>query len=468
MPSDEHLEVIIPEFTVSNREPLYLKSIASKISDGSLDGVKRDIERALTLHRKAFGTNCLNINFDSTEDDYKLIPTSAIGRLDCRTFTLIIEAKVPGVPIGKLLLLAHRCGHSFLVRHDREIEARNTLDSENLNSIDYFGEVYCNTILDVVGNGLIHVDCHIVEPDPNLRGVICFEQTVMSGLTAQNPITSRISSTANCKTNRTLLAALQKIMISTTSETIRRLSSHLVSQLLEVVLIDNEEYDYSIESAVHRDDYERAMTFCRIILEGFDPSEGQESGFQPFFTIDMDRLFEKYMVFELKEVLNEIKYSIEAQKEFGHPTTPVLTGRGYSPDILIDSIPPRSLIVLDTKNKYSLMNSVTDCQVSNSDLFQMSYYAQAKGAKNVVLIYPGNDESASEFPLKAAEDEASYAVRVDSRFRRIHMDVHDSFVLDFPSSIRFYVWRVDLTGSIKNTQRSVAKLAQFIAELQKR
>ena len=166
--------------------------------------------------------------------------------------------------------------------------------------------------------------------------------------------------------------------------------------------------------------------------------------------------------------MNIEKYDLKIQATIPHPISPILPNRYYSPDILFKPKDDSVVFVVDTKNKYTQMSSAIDCQVSNSDLFQMAYYAQAQGSDTIVLLYPGNDETASGFPLKAAESDSSYATRLRRYFTNIHSNPQLSFILKFNPNIRFYVWRVDLSGSIKNTRDSVARLAQFLAELYKR
>ena len=205
------------------------------------------------------------------------------------------------------------------------------------------------------------------------------------------------------------------------------------------------------------------------IRDSFDPTRGEDSGFMPAFTLDLDQLFESFVAFELGKRLKEQLYSLHVQPQYPHPTIPELAGKFIMPDLVFQ---PRSgdttPVVLDTKNKYSILHEGNSLAVSNADLYQISYYCSALGASSAVLVYPGNSSSATDYPFRGSEGESVYEAKRTKALNRIKSTPASHLLLKFPSqSVSLFFWRINLQGTMHETIESVAKLALFMVDLGK-
>lgn len=125
-------------------------------------------------------------------------------------------------------------------------------------------------------------------------------------------------------------------------------------------------------------DYEPMHALCRFFLENRGP--GHESGDRRMipFLVNMASLYELFVARWLEKNLQEERYSIQSQEQ-------VLIDRNldikFRIDLSIFDKESRSCaFVMDTK--YKVGNPASD------DIEQVAAYAEAKGCKEAVLIYP--------------------------------------------------------------------------------
>lgn len=125
-------------------------------------------------------------------------------------------------------------------------------------------------------------------------------------------------------------------------------------------------------------DYEPMHALCRFFLENRGP--GHDAGDRRMipFLVDMDRLYELFVARWFDRNLKEERYSIQSQEQ-------VLIDSNLNINFRIDlSIFDKEsrlcAFVMDTK--YKVGSPTTD------DIEQIAAYAEAKGCKEAVLIYP--------------------------------------------------------------------------------
>jgi len=131
------------------------------------------------------------------------------------------------------------------------------------------------------------------------------------------------------------------------------------------------------------EDYQPMHCLCRFFLEHSGPSHkiGDHSTIP--FLVNMPRLFEKFVAEWLKENLNRLypqsNLSIRAQESVNFGSTHEIK---FDIDLVIyDRITGNVKYVLDTKYK-------TTDTVNPHDIQQVVTYAEAKGCKEAILIYP--------------------------------------------------------------------------------
>jgi len=155
------------------------------------------------------------------------------------------------------------------------------------------------------------------------------------------------------------------------------------------------------------------------------------------------------------------------QKGYEHPTDPKLLNKEIKPDIVVEPTEQSNRIVLDTKNKYSSINTDSFPDVANNDLYQITYYAISLNAKGVLLVYPASGENWTKYPLKSSESEEAYQKKRLKRTAEIHKDLKSSFkvIISQNQEVTIYLWRVKLDGTMEETRKSIAELAHFILDL---
>jgi len=149
---------------------------------------------------------------------------------------------------------------------------------------------------------------------------------------------------------------------------------------------------FSAQSCVNRlynrlnHDYEPLHALCRFFLENIGPTHSLGDRRMLPILVNMERLFELFVVEWLKEFIPS-RYIVRGQEK-------VQLKMGYivsiNIDITITDITMGNIVyVLDTKYK-------APKNPSASDIEQVVAYAEAKGSKDAVLIYPIDLEA----PLK--------------------------------------------------------------------
>ncbi len=144
------------------------------------------------------------------------------------------------------------------------------------------------------------------------------------------------------------------------------------------------------------EDYRPLHSLCRFFLESTGPSHAcGESEMLPF-KVNMARLYERFVAEWLAARLPS-RWKVRAQEEFSVGERGVVS---FNIDIVLyDSSSGTPVCVLDTKYK-------TPERPATDDIFQVIGYAEAKGCKDAVLIYP--------VPLATPIDEKIGGMRVRS------------------------------------------------------
>jgi len=140
---------------------------------------------------------------------------------------------------------------------------------------------------------------------------------------------------------------------------------------------------YSFEDCIGRlynrlnSDYEALHGLCRFFLEQSSPLHALGENTMFPFLIDMSHLYELFVAEWLKKNLPNA-YTLQIQASFNSSESKL---RFIIDLVICDSHTGEAICVLDTKYK---------CPDShlNPDIYQVVTYAEVKGCKNAVLIYP--------------------------------------------------------------------------------
>lgn len=460
-------DIHIPSFTASIKIPLSVSQICSALPDLTEELVRRLLEDQIKEHFILFGIMPYGLEFDRKGNTYIIKPNSVIGRFDCHRFILEIKSKFEDTSIGKWLELSNLASADSSVLNARATSETLTEEDRPLSNADYFSLALVNSSLECLKNGFVTANIKSKLVSKELNGPLDLTRFVARGCNpSQLPIT-KYKKTLDCRPNQLVKAALQVVRDRTEDQNIRARSNELLLELKEVQSI-SEHTSNSLKlddvSSIPRPDYTAALTLSRIILEGFSMVGGQENSFSPFFSIELDSLFEKLMATEVKRLLTD-KYIVEIQPKFDHPAQPKIKKSFFSPDLVIskrDSDMPK--VVLDTKNKISV-GSLGDTTITNADIYQMSYYCSALGSTIGVLVYPEIGGSITKYPLRGSEGESAYIKKQHSAIKKIAERgdlVH--FTLN-GTPIPVLTWRIRTSGTVYDTRKSIAELTTLLSDI---
>lgn len=210
--------------------------------------------------------------------------------------------------------------------------------------------------------------------------------------------------TTNRPENRLIKSTLVKLKgISSSISNIREIKNLLLSfELIDESV--NYPNDFAkVEINRTNSEYERIMLWSKIFLENKSISTFSGSNKAYSILFPMEKVFEAYIASELKKVMHihYPSYQVNTQHTgfflFEDPRI-----FGLRPDIVIN-IDNKKQVVLDTKWKV-LNNTAINYGISIGDMYQMYAYAKKYETKNVIVIYPCNEEMVEQKIFKSDDD----------------------------------------------------------------
>ena len=460
-----------PEIELGINNELSLGDISSRIEVLDTREIRYELEHKIKEHISLYNCEPYRISYSHKKNDYVVKANATIGLVNFKAFNLRINPKFLKLDIGKCLHLACYAKSHDLVKTSNNVCKKIIDEDVKLVGLDFFAYAFLTSVHDCINGGLLTSKNIIVQKDPLLRGKYEPHLHAKDGGNRNSPIVSSINRTYNHPLNRLLKNALNLCIRESKSEEIIGLCNNALSYFDDVELPSSgkkmQNHDKFL--TLPRPDYKRASALANIINNGFSILPGDKTQFYPFFTLNLNELFEKYCYFELENTLKKDRFSLSYKKEFKHPFTPDLKSKFIAPDIILESntLASRSIII-DTKNKFSISES-GNLHVENEDLYQTFYYADVLGTDVVILLYPGDSINSSRYPLMGSEGTHKYSQKVERRVKEIKENGKEYFFYDSSRTrLHFIVWRVDLTGSLKNTQQSIAELCQFLSDVSKR
>jgi 5-methylcytosine-specific restriction enzyme subunit McrC len=186
--------------------------------------------------------------------------------------------------------------------------------------------------------------------------------------------------TADIEDNRILLWTMRCISKSgLCSERVMPTIRKCYRDLMGIAALDQYTFKDCIGRLYNRlnSDYEVLHGLCRFFLEQSSPLHALGENTMFPFLIDMSHLYELFVAEWLKKNLPK-EYTLQIQSSFNSSESKLR----FTIDLVIcDSHTGEAICVLDTKYK------CPDSR-SNPDIYQVVTYAEVKGCKNAILIYP--------------------------------------------------------------------------------
>lgn len=445
-------------FELAYSKPLIVKEIAEKC-DITYTQAMQLIELAIKEHYYKFGTKPINLIYDPN-NGFVATATSSIGKIYTDYFDIQLTPKIEGIEISKCLLLAHSVKMSNINICKNEIVKDYISDEQEYTIYDLLAFGLIDAVFDIKNNGLIRKFEDITISAIKIKGQVNFTSSIAKGNLKIRPDLNEISPTYQTLPNQIIKYALDLCKINTDLSEITKLINVVDSEFRFIPPLNQDIIkllDFRFFYNLPRPDYENAIKYAAAIIQGNIFGNNSDIDI-PSFTLNLDLVFEQYVSHTIKKLLNPKFYKVYLQKEYEHPISPKPMTKNIVPDIVVENLKNGKKIILDVKNKYSNFNDQDQLSANNNDLFQITYYAKALNSKNVILVFP-HGKSVHQCPIKASESEVSYNTKIEK-----YMNNCQQYVF-FDNEINLSQYFINLSGTLHNTEKSVASLCKLITIL---
>lgn len=451
--------------TLSLDEVLRVDEIVNKVgSDSSFNSVVKEFEFFLSKHYYQFGCRPFSIEYLPSKG-YVIRASSLIGKVATDNFEINLNPKFKDLPFGKCLAMAQYSGSSLLNISSNNLTKTLISNKYEYSTEDYLAFGLIDSVTTIINNGLVRTFREIITESVKIRGAISITDTVKNGRTLINPFVIDSGVEHDILPNKIIKTALQKIISNSKNVQIKNAVNALLTHFIEIGVIETmkgfaDHFNHFFNLPRH--DYEKALLYSISIIEGgYIGIEGE--GIQlPSITLDLDQVFEKYISIQLQNLLGKDRFDISLQKEIDHVSTPALISKKLIPDIVIQDNKTSTTFVIDTKNKYTELAATGIINLSNGDIFQAIYYCQTLNAQTAILLYPSTKPK-FQFPIRASESETAFKTKCKNAFEKLVAT--QQYTLFKSNKIRLIIYHIDLSGSLYDSEKSVASLCQLLVYL---
>ncbi len=432
------------------------------LNDLNYEQTIRELEHYLSKHFYQFSTRPYSIEFMPSKG-YILRASSLIGKISTYHFDLYLNPKFNDLSFGKCLALAQSTNSSMLNIASNEFTQSLISDKYEYSTFDYLGFGLVDSVNSLVNNGLARSFKDVVGDSVKLRGTIAIAESISAGKIALKPFITETEPDYDVFPNRLIKTALVLLVSSTKNNELRSATNVYLNYFKEVSVLSKKEIELSITGFLFnlpRIDYEKAMLYASSIIEGGYMDEVGKSIGIPSITMDLDKVFESYVAATISSLLGKERFEVFLQHSIDHKSTPKLSNKKIVPDIVINDKKFNHTFVIDTKNKYTELNESGVVNISNSDIFQITYYCNSMNSKKAILLFPSTNPK-MQFPIKSSESESSFREKCSIAYKKI--EATQSFKIFDENEIHLIIYHVDLGGSLFNTEKSIASFCQLLS-----
>lgn len=432
--------------------------------DLSSQNLLREFEYYLSKHYYQFGSRPFFIEFQPNKG-YMLRASSLIGKISTDNFEITLNPKFKDLHFGKCLAMAQYSNSGLLNISSNELTKGLITSKYEYSTADYLGFGLIDAVTSIINNGIARTFKEVINESVKIKGSISLIESIVSGKGLVNPYINESEAEYNITPNRIIKTALQVIIATSRNADLKATANTLIKYFETVSSIDK--LDLIIEEFKHvfnlpRVDYEKAIIYATSIIEGGGISDIGKELNMPSITLDLDVVFENFISFKLKELLNKTRFEIFIQKDFKHISTPELNNKKIIPDIVIKDIKFNKLYIIDTKNKYTEIESNGVSNLSNQDIFQLCYYCKTFDTSEAILLFPSTKPK-FQFPVKSSESDAAFRTKCETAFEKFRNT--QQFKLFKKEQISILIYHIDLSGSMYDTEKSLASFCQLIIHL---
>ena len=343
-----------------------------------------DVDYLLAHHRPH-----VDVEFMAGRHLYRVTPRGFAGVILTPNYRLILQSKID---LPDLL---------FLLDPDDEISIRPGFAGDlSAHLLDLFAAQLARLMAERSAAGLKRGYAEQAEAAAFLKGQLDLPaQMRAAGAARREHLHCRFDElTTDILPNRLVKTTAARVVNSPLlAEHLRRELQHALAGFAEVALGPTapESFNHALSDPFTAD-YRPLLELCQLLCHAVAPNglAGQRTA--PFFLLDLERLFERYVARNLPQFFAGSPYRVEVQpRVLLHEPIPLRPELRLRPDIVLRQ-DDRAIAVVDSKWK-RLRNGPEP-----ADLHQILAYAAALNCPHVVLAYPGRRSRSWTYALSAA------------------------------------------------------------------
>lgn len=336
------------------------------------------------------------LEIDELREGIRIRARSWVGVIRFQNFEIRIVPKLAGGQAGLVQMLTLTSGFNALRRNRGQ---RYLSIAENAHLFDLLALLFAEACERTIQGGLLHDYVEREADLPVLRGRLLVGQQVRQHYGRVDRLACRYDDHLTDIVENQILAAALTVCRSRVSHSSVRLHIHRLHALFTAVCTANALADWrNARSTMHyhrlNEHYREAHDLAWLLLDGMgidDLLSGDQT--RSFaFLLDMNQLFERFMVRFVEHALAQEVYRVETQKRDRSVIWDLSQQRPYThitPDILVQAGNGRRLAV---DAKYKLYD---ERQLSTADIYQSFLYAYAYSDTNsqrpaALLLYPAS------------------------------------------------------------------------------
>jgi 5-methylcytosine-specific restriction enzyme subunit McrC len=295
-----------------------------------------------------------------------------VGYIVLQDHVLVISPKIPKISFINMI--------RYALGIDYDWESYSNLDKEE-NYYDILVLIFLQELEQIIQKGLLKGYQIIDENKTFVKGKILFKENLLTNFNRADKIFCSFDElSSDILENRIIKFVLYNLSLCYfIDEKINSRINQLFRYLDEITLQSfTKDILKSIEYTPNNLHYKNILLLCELFLESFSVEQRIGERDINSFLIDMNSLFEKFIVSILK---NSLKLEIQEQKS---EYADLFRQLEFKFDIVI-SMKEKPFVILDTK--YKEYKNRPD----SSDVEQLIAYSTISGIRNCGLIYPGKN-----------------------------------------------------------------------------
>lgn len=342
------------------------------------------------------GGDAGRLEFEELREGLRIRARSWVGVVRFHNFEVRIVPKLAGGQAGLVQMLTLTSGLSALRRNRGQ---RYLAVAENAHLFDLLALLFAEACERIIQGGLLHDYVEREADLPVLRGRLIVGQQVRQHYGRVDRLACRYDDHLTDIVENQILAVALSVCRSRVSQPSVRLNIHRLHTLFTAVCTTNRLADWkSVRATMHyhrlNEHYREAHELAWLLLDGMGIDDlltgGQTRSFA--FLLDMNQLFERFILRFVEHALAQEIYRAQTQKRDRSVIWDLLRQRPYThitPDILVQAENGRRLAV---DAKYKLYD---ERQLSTADIYQSFLYAYAYSDTNsqrpaALLLYPAS------------------------------------------------------------------------------